>query len=143
MKAQEHNKLLAIFFLINAGLQALGGAFVVLLYGGIGAAFLTNARKEDEQMIGGFLVIFSIVAAFIIFALGVLNFFAGWKLLKGKTGARAWGIAGSCIALLGFPLGTALGIYGLWFLLGEKGTQFYSSAQSPGNYPPPPPNKWQ
>ncbi|MEJ7701565.1 MAG: hypothetical protein WKF71_18255 [Pyrinomonadaceae bacterium] len=43
MTAKEHNKLLAIFFLINGGLQALGGIFVTLIYGGIGAAFMVNA----------------------------------------------------------------------------------------------------
>ncbi len=142
MTAKEHNKLLAIFFLINGALQTLGGIFVTLLYGGIGAAFIVNQHRSEDQMLGGFFVIFAIVAALIIFAVAAIAFFAGWKLLKEKSGARTLGIIGSCIALLGFPLGTALGIYGLWFLLGEKGKQFYRSADLSGNYPPVP-NQWQ
>jgi heme A synthase len=143
MTAKEHNKLLAIFFLINGGLQALGGIVVTLIYGGIGAAFMTNARRSEDQMLGGFFLIFAIVAALIVFVFAGIAFFAGWKLLKQKSGARTWGIIASCVALLGFPLGTALGIYGLWFLFGEGGKQFYSGANSLGNYPPPPLNQWQ
>ncbi len=143
MTAKEHNKLLAIFFLINGGLQALGGIVVTLIYGGIGAAFMTNARRSEDQMLGGFFLIFAIVAALIVFVFAGIAFFAGWKLLKHKSGARTWGIIASCVALLGFPLGTALGIYGLWFLFGEGGKQFYSGANSLGNYPPPPLNQWQ
>jgi len=141
--AREHNKLLAIFFLINGGLQVLGGVFVALIYGGIGAAFMSNNRRSEGHMLGSFFLIFAIVAALIVFVFAGIAFFAGWKLLKLKLGARTWGIIASCVALLGFPLGTALGIYGLWFLLGEGGKQFYSGANSPGNYPPPPPNQWQ
>ncbi len=143
MTAKDHNKLLAIFFLINGGLQALGGIVVTLIYGGIGAAFMTNARRSEDQMLGGFFLIFAIVAAMVIFVFAGIAFFSGWKLLKEKSGARTWGIIASCIALLGFPLGTALGIYGLLFLLGDNGKQFYRGANSPGNYPPPPPNQWQ
>ncbi len=143
MTAKEHNKLLAIFFLINGGLQALGGIVVTLIYGGIGAAFMTNARRSEDQMLGGFFLIFAIVAALIVFVFAGIAFFGGWKLLKQKSGARTWGIIASCVALLGFPLGTALGIYGLWFLFGEGGKQFYSGANSLGNYPPPPLNQWQ
>ncbi len=143
MTAKEHNKLLAIFFLINGALQTLGGIFVTLLYGGIGAAFMVNPSRSENQMLGGFLVVFAIVAALIIFVFAGIAFFAGWKLLKEKSGARTWGIIASSVALLSVPLGMALGIYGLWFLLGDNGKQFYSGANSPGNYPPPPPNQWQ
>lgn len=143
MTAKDHNKLLAIFFLINGGLQTLCGVFVTLIYGGIGAAFMVNPRRGEDQMLGGFFVIFAVVAALIIFVFAGIAFFAGWKLLKEKSAARTWGIIASCVALLGFPLGTALGICGLWFLLGDMGKQFYSGANSLGNYPPPPPNQWQ
>jgi hypothetical protein len=71
--------------------------------------------------------------------------FAGLKMRNEKPDARGWGIAGSIISLLNFPLGTILGIYGLWFLMGDQGRQYYLGGMnsSPNAYPPPPPNSWQ
>ena len=42
---------------------------------------------------------------------------AGWALLARKLWSRLFGIVMSVLALLNFPLGTALGIYGLWATL--------------------------
>jgi hypothetical protein len=61
-----------------------------------------------------------------------------------KPGARNWGIAASIICLLSVPLGTALGVYGLWFLFGEEGKRHYLGGgdYAPRSFPPPP-NNWQ
>ena len=40
----------------------------------------------------------------------------GWGLLKLRAWARTLGIVLSALCLVGFPFGTALGIYGLWVL---------------------------
>ena len=55
-------------------------------------------------------------------------------------------IVGSIVSCLSFPIGTAAGVYGLWFLFGDLGKQFYlgSSPQYAFQNPPaPPPNSWQ
>ena len=100
------------------------------------------ARKSDEQTMGGIFLVLALIIAPIILIIAGTVLFAGWKLLKEKTGARTWGIIASCISLLSVPLGTALGIYGLWFLLGDQGKQFYSGGNQMNQYPPPP-NNWQ
>jgi len=79
----------------------------------------------------------------VILVFAGVTLMAGWKMLKEKTVGRTWGIAASIISLLSFPLGTALGIYGLWFLFGEGGKNFYRGGNSINNFPPPPPNHWQ
>lgn len=144
MQAREHNKLLSIFLLVQGGLQALGGIICVLVYGGMGAAMLASARRSEDQTIGLIFVVLAVVVAVFIFAFAGIFLFSGWKLLKETPNARTWGIIACCIALLGFPLGTALGIYGLWFLFGEQGKQFYSGGNPMMyNTPPPPPHNWQ
>jgi hypothetical protein len=71
----------------------------------------------------------------------------GYKLFRERANARTWGIIGSILSCFSFPLGTAAGVYGLWFLFGDQGKQFYLSGvgqhafQNPPQ--PPPPNSWQ
>lgn len=41
----------------------------------------------------------------------------GWKLHNEREGARILGIVSSLLVLPAFPVGTILGIYGLWYFL--------------------------
>jgi len=146
MTAKDHNKLLSIFFLIQGGLQLIAGIFIALIYGGLGAAFLTTSRRGEEQMMGGIFLVIAVLAGLFVLIFAGLNLLTGWKLMKEQPGARILGIIASCLVLLGFPLGTALGIYGLWFLFGDQGKQFYSGIGNGGlsqTPPPPPPQSWQ
>ena len=145
MTAKEHNKLLSIFFFVQGGLQAIGGIFVGVIYGGLGAFLLSSSRRDEDQMMGGIFVVMAVVVGLLVFAFAALDLFTGWKLHKEQQIGRVLGIVASCIALLGFPLGTALGIYGLWFFFGDKGKEFYGGRGTGGfsQSPPPPPNSWQ
>lgn len=144
MTAKEHNKLLGIFLMAHGALQAVGIGIVALIYGGLGTAMLASARRDEEQIMGGvflvmlvFLVIFG--AIFIIPQL-----LGGWKIFKETPSARTWGIVASIVALLSFPLGTAAGVYGLWFLFGDEGKRFYLGGGNRQNmFNQPPPNNWQ
>jgi hypothetical protein len=65
----------------------------------------------------GFMGLFT--GAFLVFVIvahgiGILN---GWGLLARKGFARVLTIILSVLALPGIPVGTALGIYGLWAML--------------------------
>lgn len=96
-------------------------------------------------MMGTIFIVLAFVIAPIILLFAAINLTAGYKMLKEKAGARNWGIAASAVSLLSIPLGTALGVYGLWFLLGDEGKQFYLGGNRQQNMfnPPPPPQNWQ
>jgi hypothetical protein len=143
MTAREHNKLLSIFFFIQGGLQLVIGVIMTLVYGGVGGALLAGGHKQEDRMVGGVFVVVAVVIGIMIAAFAAFNLFTGLKLLKERRVGRTVGIVASCLALLSFPLGTALGIYGLWFLFGDLGKNFYSSTAAPAGYAPPPPNSWQ
>lgn len=142
MTGQDHNRLLWIFFAIQGGLQLFGGILVVLIYGGFGLALAGAGPDEEALAVGGIMVVFSLVAGF--FALLFAGFYA-FTVVKMKNVApvgKTLGIIASCIALLGFPLGTALGIYGLWFFFGDASKEVYGGGARL-DPPPPPPNNWQ
>ena len=143
MTGKDHNKVLSILMFVQGGLQLFVGILVALMYGGIGTFMLTNARRDDEQMMGGMFIALAVIVGLVILAFAGVTLLAGWKMLKEKSGGRTWGIIASIISLISFPLGTALGVYGLWFLFGKGGKSFYAGGNSANNFPPPPPNNWQ
>jgi hypothetical protein len=145
MTAKDHNKLLSIFFFIQGGLTLIGGVFIVVIYGILGGAMLTTSRRDDEQFMGGIFLVLAVVIGAIMLLFSVFYLLGGYKMLKEQKAGRLIGIIGSCLSLLSFPLGTALGVYGLWFLLGDLGRGLYEQIGNQGrqNSPPPPPNSWQ
>ena len=87
-----------------------------------------------------------VIVGIIMLLFAALDFLIGFKMLKEKAIGRTLGIIGSILSLFSFPLGTALGVYGLWFLFGDKGKEFYALGGHDGQRlyaPPPPPNSWQ
>lgn len=147
MTAKEHNRMVGIFLMAHGALQGIGMIIVALIYGVIGSAMLVGGRRGEEQMVGavfiGMIAVLAVVSVFFL----VPQLLGGYKLFKEKPNARTWGIAGSILSLLSFPLGTAAGVYGLWFLFGEEGKRYYLGGQSQPMFQnppqPPPPNSWQ
>ncbi len=144
MTAKEQNKLAGIFLMIHGGLQSLIMIFIVLFYGVIGAGIFATAKKNEEQVVGLVFIGMIVLISFITLLFVVPQIIGGWKLIKESRNARVWGIVGSIIACLSFPLGTAAGVYGLVFLFGEEGKRFYLGGNNyQQNTFQPPPNHWQ
>lgn len=80
----------------------------------------------------GFIVSGTILTAFFfIFAISSLPMIiAGWGIMKLRNWARILGLVMSFILLFEFPLGTALGIYGLWALLHEDTAKLFNKPQA-------------
>ena len=147
MTAKEHNKLVGIFLMAHGGLQTFAILIVGLIYGGIGIAMLLGGRKNEEQVVGIVFIVMILVLAIVGLLFILPQLLGGYKIFKEKSNARTWGIVGSILCCLSFPLGTGAGVYGLWFLFGDEGKRFYlgGGQQNAFNVPqqPPPPNSWQ
>lgn len=129
MTAKEQNKLAGIFLMVHGALQAVVVFIIGLLYGGLGLAMIATSRREDEQFAG---MIFIVAMIFVVIFASIFvipQMVGGWKMLKERPNARTWGIIGSIISCLSFPLVTAAGVFGLVFLFGESGRQFYLGGQ--------------
>jgi hypothetical protein len=147
MTTRDHSKLLGIFFLIVGGLVSLLGLFLGVVYGLMGLMFAATAKGEGA-LVGGVFVIVAIVVGIIFLAVGGLHLMSGWKLYKGQQSAKIWATVSSILVLPFFiPLGTALGVYGLWFIFSDQGKAFFAGNSTDASYmpppPPPPPGNWQ
>lgn len=131
MTAKDHNRLIGIFHLIQGGMQAFSGLLVGVIYGILGIILKSNAHRPQDEFMGTLFIVLAFVVAPIILAFAGVNLTAGYKMFKEKPNSRIWGIVASCLCLPGFPLGTALGIYGLWFFFGEEGKNYHLNQQPP------------
>jgi hypothetical protein len=143
MTAKEHSKTIGILFLIYGGLQLFGlviAAIFFLFAGGVALAGANSREAAPIAVVFGFLIVILLISGLIV----IPTLLAGWKLFKQKTTGKIWAIIAAILALFSFPLGTALGIYALWFVFGDEGNRFYNQSGMTGGYnPPPPPNNWR
>ena len=142
MTNRDHNRLLSIFFFIQGGLQLFAGIVVALVYGGMGTFIASQANEPEAAGVAGVMVVLGVLIGLLCIVFAGFYLFTGWKMHKGSPTGRILGIIASCLCLPGFPLGTALGIYGLWFFFGDGGKSFYGTdGAAPVNAPQP--NSWK
>ena len=55
-----------------------------------------------------------------LFIIALPGFICGYGLLTKKSWSRIFGIILSCVSLISIPVGTAIGIYGLWALFKDE-----------------------
>jgi hypothetical protein len=156
MTPKEHANLLSILMWIFAGLQlmvvaALG--VVYLAFAGVIAAALNDAPHRPgsappppPEVIIGFVFVIMVIALVVTVAFMIPKIVAGYGLRHGKSWAKVWTIIACVLAIMSFPIGTAIGAYGIWFVAGEEGRAFFDGPdfKTPmAGVPPPPPNSWQ
>ncbi len=114
-----HVKVLGIIYIVLGALGVLGALALLLFFGGL-AGIVGGVADHDARVaipvlggLGGFL--FLLVLVFSLPAV-----IAGVGLLQFKPWGRILGIIMSAISLMNVPIGTAIGIYGLWALLNRE-----------------------
>jgi hypothetical protein len=118
---QQHIKILGIIFMIFGVLGLLGAVFMLLM-GGVAAAGIGSQVGENPDAAGGALAAGGCMTgiAILIGVLSLPSFAAGWGLQKHKSWARMLGIIVSILSLPSVPIGTAIGVYGLWVLFNDE-----------------------
>jgi len=112
---EQHIKIVAILNIVMGGLGALAALLFLLFFGGLAGIVGFDSHQGDATgaavlgLVGG--VVFFAIALF-----SVPSIIAGVGLLKFREWSRVLGIVVSAFHLLNIPLGTALGIYGIWVL---------------------------
>lgn len=141
MTAHEHNRVVGTLLIVHGAISAFLMIAVGAVYAVLGAALFAGGRNEADPFLGAFFIVMIAFMGIFSTLMIIPQIVGGFKLLKQRPNARNWGIVGSIVALLSFPLGTAAGVYGLWFLFGDGGKEVYlaGSNQKMFQHPPQPP----
>jgi hypothetical protein len=135
MTVIEHNKILAIGFGVFAAIFAFTFLLLMVVSLGVFAALgITSANEPGNGPGAGIGILGGVVAVIFYGILGVIfvlpTALAAWKMLKRRRRARIWGIIAAILVAPIMPLGTMLGIYGLWFFFSAEGRRFYLGVES-------------
>ena len=130
MTGADHNKILAIGFAAFAAIFLFTFLLLLLVTAGVFVGLgLSLASESGDNKQAGIGVLGGIFTVIFYVALGLIcvlpTALASWKLFKRKPGARFWATVAAVVILPVMPMGTALGVYALWFLFSAEGKHFY------------------
>jgi hypothetical protein len=115
---KTHITILGWLNIADGALTLLIGALAFMFMTGIGFA------SGDPEALP-ILAVLGTTTGMFMFALALPSLLAGFGLLREKNWGRVLAIIVSFFNLLWFPIGTALGIYGLWVLLRKEATEYF------------------
>jgi hypothetical protein len=121
---ETHVKVLAILYLVFAGLSVLFGLGILLLTGAVSGIVGTSG---DAGFAIPFIRLGGTAAAVFCFAWAIPGFVVGFGLLGRRPWARILGIVLSALSLMHVPFGTALGVYGLWILFNRDTERLFAA----------------
>jgi hypothetical protein len=124
---ETHAKVLGILNIVFGALGLCTALFLMVVFGGV--AGIVGAEADSDAAIavpiigatGAIVVLFMLVVA-------LPSIIVGYALYKLQPWGRVAGIVLSIVNLLWFPLGTALGVYGLWVLFSADGQRLFEGA---------------
>jgi hypothetical protein len=119
-----HVKVLAILYIVFGVLGTLLGLGFMALLSFIGVA--GAASDPDAWMAMPILGITGAALGVFLLILSLPGIIAGIGLLKYRPWARILTIVLSALNLMNFPIGTILGIYGLWVMLSDEGSRLFA-----------------
>ena len=128
-RVRRNIELLSVLWVINGVLRLLE-TFAFTFIGPMVLPGLFGARHLHGWIFPFFSSAWLLSMGFawigILFgAFGIVHLILGWGLHERKMWARPLGLVVGLLALIRFPLGTALGIYTLWVLLPEPNRREY------------------
>jgi hypothetical protein len=122
---REHIRLLGILNIIWSSVSLAIGLVVLLLFGGL-AGFLSvvgwgsSDSGVNGLIVGPFMAVIGVVVVLLICCVSLPALIGGVGLLKMRSWSRIFMIVISILHLLSFPIGTALGVYGVWVLFQDE-----------------------
>ena len=119
-----HVKVLAVLFIVFGALGTLLGLGLMALLSVIGAAGAVS--DPDAWMALPVLGFTGAALGAFLLILSLPGIIAGVGLLKYRPWARILTIVLSALNLMNFPIGTILGIYGLWVMLSDEGSRLFA-----------------
>lgn len=116
---QTHVKVVAILYMVMGALN-LFAAFLFGLGIGIAEVALGMSGDPDAEMAMPIVGIAGTALVVFLLCLSIPPIIVGIGLSRHREWARIAGIIIAALLIFHFPIGTAVGIYGLWVLLNNE-----------------------
>ena len=131
MESRDKARLLGFFFwlftIFNILIVALIAVIYIAIFGFVFTATPQKAGDPPPELIMTILIAIFVFVFMFTILFSIPKIVAGYGLRNEKSWARTWAIIASVMACMSFPFGTAIGIFGLIFLLGEDGKRYFDS----------------
>jgi uncharacterized membrane protein YvlD (DUF360 family) len=125
---ETHVKVLAVLQ-IAIGALGLVGAVAAMMISGVLAGLVSASGEPGSEVAAPIIGLVGALVITVLLVLSIPAIIVGAGLLKFRPWARIFGIILSILLLIHFPLGTVVGVYGLWVLLtGETERLFAAKA---------------
>jgi predicted membrane-bound dolichyl-phosphate-mannose-protein mannosyltransferase len=124
---REHIKILGILNIVMGAFTALGGLAALVIMGGMAGVITASATDSDRAVAAPLIAGIGMAVGVFLLLLSLPSIIGGWGLIKFRPWSRVLMIVLSVLHLLNLPLGTALGVYGLWVLFSEEGRRILES----------------
>jgi hypothetical protein len=121
MIMDKHRQVLGILNIIWGSFGVLGAVIVTLVFGGVVGVIRFAAIRDPDAFVA--IPIVSLIGTIIICIILVTSLpslISGIGLLRGASWARLLTIIVSALHVFNIPIGTALGMYGLWVMFSEE-----------------------
>jgi hypothetical protein len=127
---RQHVTVLGVLYIVLGAMGMIGAFVILLIFGGAAGIVGTVAEQEPDAEIAVPIVATVGLGLFILITiLAVPGIIAGIGLIKFRPWARILAIVLSAINLLQIPLGTIVGVYGLWVLLSTETETVFKGAE--------------
>lgn len=123
-----HVKVLGVLYLAVSALSLLFALFLLLAVGSAAGIVGIAADPGDAAIAIPILGIAGTALGLMLLLLALPGLLAGWGLLTFRPWARVLGLVLSVLNLFNVPIGTVLGVYGLWVLLSRDTERLFSSS---------------
>lgn len=125
---ETHAKVLGILNIVSGAMGLFGALVLTVVFGGV-TGLLQAEGGSDAAVAVPILGLTGFAVVLFVVVISLPAVIIGYGLYQRRPWARIAGIVLSIISLFAFPVGTALGIYGLWVLFSTEGQRLFETAR--------------
>lgn len=121
-----HVKVLAVLYILMGAFGLCIALLIFFALGTVAGIVGMSAPPEDAAIAVPILGLGATALGVFLLLLSLPGLIAGWGLFQLRPWARVLGIVLAAISLINFPIGTAIGVYGLWVLLTKETERMFN-----------------
>jgi hypothetical protein len=126
---ETHVKVLGVLHIVFGALGIVCAFILMIILGGAVTAVAAEGDPDAALAIPILGIVGAGTVAFLVLA-SLPGIAAGWGLIKFRPWGRILALVLSILALVLFPFGTLVGIYGLWVLLNKDAERLFVPTQA-------------